>query len=167
MSKDTLARDVAMHLRLLQQSFDAFDEAAAARLGLNRTDLRALDVLLASDNPLSAGALTTALKLSPAATTTVIDRLECAGLVTRTRDAENRRRVMVTATPAALAVEQDIYAPVGAAGHQALQRYTSDQLAMILDFLQTARQVQEDQTARVSALSERPVPAADARCTTS
>lgn len=141
-----------MQLRLLQQSFDAFDEAAAARLGLNRTDLRAMDLVLANDGPLSAGELTRALKLSPAATTTVIDRLERAGLVTRTRDAENRRRVLVTETDAARAVEQDIYLPVGAAGARALDRYNKDQLATILDFLRTARQVQEDQTARIIAI---------------
>jgi len=157
MSKDSLVRDVAMQMRLLQQSFDAFDEAAAGRLGLNRTDLRALDLVLANDGPLSAGELTRALKVSPAATTTVIDRLERAGLVTRTRDAENRRRVLVTATDAARAVEQDIYLPVGAAGAQALGRYNKEQLATILDFLLTARQVQEDQTARVSMIPAPPL----------
>ncbi|MEU6022091.1 MarR family transcriptional regulator [Micromonospora sp. NPDC047134] len=150
MSKDSLIRDVAMRLRLLQQSFDAFDEAAAARLGLNRTDLRAMDLVLAHDGPLSAGELTRALKISPAATTTVIDRLERAGLVTRARDAGNRRRVLISGTDLARAIEQEIYLPVGEAGAQALGRYGEDQLATILDFLETARQVQETQTARVS-----------------
>lgn len=156
MSKGSLIRDVAMQLRLLQQSFDAFDEAAAGRLGLNRTDLRAVDLVLANDGPLSAGELTRALRLSPAATTTVIDRLERAGLLTRTRDAENRRRVLVTATDAARAVEQDIYLPVGVAGAEALGRYDEDQLTTILDFLRTARQVQESQTARVSLIPAPP-----------
>ena len=156
MSKDGLVRDVALQLRLLQQSFDAFDEAAASRLGLNRTDLRAMDLVLASSGPLSAGQLTSALKLSPAATTTVIDRLERAGLVSRTRDDQNRRRVLVTPTDAARIVEQDIYLPVGAAGARALRRYNRDQLATILDFLQTARQVQEDQMARLSMTSTQP-----------
>lgn len=155
MSKDKLIRDVAMQLRLLQQSFDAFDEAAAARLGLNRTDLRAMDLVLANGGPLSAGDLASALKLSPAATTTVIDRLERAGLVSRTRDAENRRRVLVTATDAARTIEQDIYFPVGAAGAQALGRYDKNQLATILDFLQATQEVQENQTARLSMI---PVP---------
>ncbi|MFC4018847.1 MarR family transcriptional regulator [Micromonospora sp. GCM10011542] len=150
MSKNSLIRDVSMHVRLLQQSFDAFEEAAAARLGLNRTDLRALDLVLANGGPMSAGELTTALKLSPAATTTVIDRLERAGLVSRTRDAENRRRVLVTATDAARTIEQDIYLPVGAAGAQALGRYDEDQLATILDFLRTASRVQEEQAKRIS-----------------
>ena len=151
MSKDDLVRDVAMHLRLLQQSFDAFDEAAAGRLGLNRTDLRALDLVLAADGPRSAGDLTRALGLSPAATTTVIDRLERAGLVARVRDADNRRRVLVSATDAARTVENDIYRPVGTAGARALGRYGTDELTTILDFLRTARLVQEDQASRIAA----------------
>jgi DNA-binding MarR family transcriptional regulator len=102
--------------------------------------------------PLSAGELTSALKLSPAATTTVIDRLERAGLVDRARDAGNRRRVLVGATDAARAAERDIYRPVGAAAARALRRYDESQLATILDFLRVAREVQEDQIARVGSL---------------
>ncbi|WP_328677283.1 MarR family transcriptional regulator [Streptomyces sp. NBC_00322] len=143
-------RNVAQQLRSLQQSFDAFDEAAAARLGVNRTDLRCLDLVLGSGE-LSAGELSTALKLSPAATTTVIDRLERIGLVVRSRDAANRRRVLVTATDTAREAEAEVYVPVGTAGAEALSRYDEEQLATILDFLQTARQVQEGQAARLGA----------------
>lgn len=148
MSKEAYIERVAQQLRSLQQSFDAFDEAAAARLGVNRTDLRCLDLVLGA-GPLSAGELSTALKLSPAATTTVIDRLERAGLVARTRDAANRRRVLVTATDAAGAAEAEVYLPVGAAAAEALGRYDEEQLATILDFLKVAREVQEGQAARL------------------
>lgn len=151
MSKDDGLREVAVRMRLLQQSFDAFDEAAAATLGLNRTDLRCLDVILAEE-PVSAGELTTAAKLSPAATTTAIDRLERAGYVTRSRDAANRRRVLVTATEAARTAEREVYGPVGEAGMLALRRYDEQQLAAINDFLETARKVQEEQTARLKGL---------------
>ncbi|MEU8331462.1 MarR family transcriptional regulator [Micromonospora sp. NPDC048839] len=140
---------MAVQVRLLQQSFDTFEEAAAAQLRLNRTDLRAMDLVLANGGPMSAGQLTGALRLSPAATTTVIDRLERVGLVSRTRDSENRRRVLVTATDAARAIEQEVYLPVGTAGRQALERYDEDQLATILDFLRTASRVQEEQAVRV------------------
>jgi DNA-binding MarR family transcriptional regulator len=145
-----VVEDVARQLRSLQQSFDAFDEAAAARIGVNRTDLRCLDLVLGA-GALSAGELSAGLKLSPAATTTVIDRLERAGLVARTRDAANRRRVLVTATDAARTAEAEVFRPVGLAGAQALGRYDEKQLATILDFLQTAREVQEAQVARLSA----------------
>ncbi|WP_406724729.1 MarR family transcriptional regulator [Streptomyces sp. GD-15H] len=148
MSKDDVVGEVAVRMRMLQQSFDAFDEAAAALLGLNRTDLRCLDLILAKD-PMSAGELTTAAKLSPAATTTAIDRLERAGFVTRSRDAANRRRVLVAATEAARAAEREVYGPLGEAGRSALRPYGEEQLAVIIDFLETARRVQEEQTARL------------------
>ncbi|MFF4415796.1 MarR family winged helix-turn-helix transcriptional regulator [Streptosporangium sp. NPDC001559] len=154
MSKRDVIGEIATELRRLQQSFDAFDEAAAARLRLNRTDLRCLDVVLA-EGPVPAGALSLALKLSPAATTTVIDRLERAGMVTRSTDPENRRRVLVSATDAARSAEAEIFVPVGRAGARALGEYEPDQLAVILDFLRTARRAQEDQTARVGALTFR------------
>ncbi|MFI9595483.1 MarR family winged helix-turn-helix transcriptional regulator [Nonomuraea sp. NPDC052265] len=144
-------REVAVRMRTLQQSFDAFDEAAAAALGLNRTDLRCLDLILAQE-PMSAGELTTAAKLSPAATTTAIDRLERAGYVTRSRHAANRRRVLVTATEAARTAENEVYGPVGEAGMLALRRYDEQQIAVIIDFLETARQVQEEQTTRLKGL---------------
>ncbi|MFI6849469.1 MarR family winged helix-turn-helix transcriptional regulator [Kitasatospora sp. NPDC050467] len=156
MSKDSAVYDIAAQLRLLQQSFDTFDEAVATRLGLNRTDLRCLGVVLGS-GPLSAGEISTAVKLSPAATTTAIDRLSQAGYVSRTRDDDNRRRVLVTATDAARTVEAEVFRPVGQAGAQALSRYDEDQLAVILDFLQTARQVQQTQTARLTATTPPPV----------
>ncbi|WP_040783863.1 MarR family winged helix-turn-helix transcriptional regulator [Nocardia pneumoniae] len=150
MSKDELIGEIGTQLRLLQQSFDLFDEAAAAHLGLNRTDLRCLDVVLGR-GPLPAGELSAALKLSPAATTTVIDRLERAGFVARAQDPANRRRVLVTATDAAGEVAQRIFEPVGRAGAQALGRYDTDQLALILDFLHTALAVHREQTDRVVA----------------
>ncbi|MER7334404.1 MULTISPECIES: MarR family transcriptional regulator [unclassified Micromonospora] len=149
MSKDELVFRVAQEIRLLQQSFDAFDEAAAGRLGINRTDLRALDIVLGR-GPVTAGELTAALRLSPAATTTVIDRLERAGLVARTRDAANRRRVLVEATGAARAAERRIYQPVGEAGLRALARYDQRQLETIIDFLGTARAVQQEHAERVA-----------------
>ncbi|MFI7417610.1 MarR family winged helix-turn-helix transcriptional regulator [Nonomuraea sp. NPDC049684] len=148
MSKRAVIGEIAMELRQLQQSFDAFDEAAAARLRLNRTDLRCLDVVLA-EGPVAAGALSLALKLSPAAVTTVIDRLERAGMVARAPDPGNRRRVLVAATDAARAAEAEIFVPVGQAGARALEGYGPDELAVILGFLRTARRVQEEQAARV------------------
>ncbi|MEV2220738.1 MarR family transcriptional regulator [Nocardia vinacea] len=145
MSKDEIIGEIGMQLRLLQESFDAFDEAVAARLGLNRTDTRCLDVVLGR-GPLAAGELSAQLKLSPAATTTVIDRLVRAGFVTRSQDSVNRRRVLVEATAAAQATAAEIFGPVAQAGAKALAHYTPDQLNLILDFLHTALEVHRAQT---------------------
>ncbi len=150
MSKDKLIGEIGMQLRLLQQSFDVFDEAVAAHLGVNRTDMRCLDVVLGR-GPLPAGELSAAVKLSPAATTAAIDRLERAGFVVRGQDPSNRRRVLVTATTAAREVAERIFEPVGRAGAQALDRYDAAQLSLILDFLHTALAVHRGQTDRIAS----------------
>lgn len=153
MSKDELIGAIAQELRTLQQSFDAFDEAAAVRLGLNRTDLRCLDIVLGR-GPLTAGELSSALRLSPAATTTVVDRLTRAGFVSRAQDPGNRRRIMVEATERAVEVAREIFEPVGAAGAEALTRFDTDELRIALDFLRTALRVHQEQTERVSRSGE-------------
>ncbi|MFI2475221.1 MarR family winged helix-turn-helix transcriptional regulator [Nocardia xishanensis] len=150
MSKDERIDAVGEQLRLLQRSFDTFDEAAAAHLGLNRTDLRCLDIVLGR-GPLPAGELSAESKLSPGATTTVIDRLQRAGFVTRNQDPASRRRVLVEATDAARAAAADIFVPVGIAGARALRRYSADQLDLILDFLGTALAVHRAETERLTA----------------
>ncbi len=152
MSKETLIGAIGTQLRLLQQSFDVFDEAVAAHLGMNRTDLRCLDVVLGR-GPLPAGELSAAVQLSPAATTAVIDRLERAGFVTRGQDPANRRRVLVTATAAARDMAERIFEPVGRAGARALGRYDAEQLSLILDFLHTALDVHRAQTDRIASQS--------------
>ncbi|WP_181698284.1 MarR family winged helix-turn-helix transcriptional regulator [Nocardia sp. GTS18] len=146
MSKDAeFIAEIGQQLRLLQRSFDTFDEAVAAHLRLNRTDMRCLDIVLGR-GPLSAGELSTALRLSPAATTTVIDRLERAGYVSRAQDPDNRRRVLIEPTADAQRMAELLFEPVGRAGAAALRRYDSDQLRLILDFLATTLRVHQEQT---------------------
>ncbi|MES4901153.1 MULTISPECIES: hypothetical protein [unclassified Streptomyces] len=48
-----------------------------------------------------------------------------------------------------------MYGPLGEAGMSALRRYGGEQLAVIIDFLETARRVQEEQTARLKGLPAR------------
>ena len=118
--------------------------------GAHRTDLRALDILLAESDPITAGELSTALGISPAATTTVLDRLQRAGLADRLPDPVNRRRVLVRVTGVARDAEDRIYEPVHNAGAKALGKYSLEQLALIVDFLNTARQVQETAATRIA-----------------
>jgi DNA-binding MarR family transcriptional regulator len=48
---------------------------------------------------MSAGRLAKRARISPGATTSLLDRLESRGLVRRTRDTKDRRRVLVEVTP--------------------------------------------------------------------
>lgn len=69
-----------------------YDELVAARLGINRTDLRCLD-LLHETGTMSAGPLAVGSGLTTGATTRMLDRLERIGYIRRLPDREDRRRV--------------------------------------------------------------------------
>jgi DNA-binding MarR family transcriptional regulator len=84
----------------LAVSIDALTRAVSPRARLNRTDLRALDVITMSEG-LTAGQLADRLKLTTGAVTGVLDRLEQGGWALRTPDHEDRRRVLIRPTSAA------------------------------------------------------------------
>jgi DNA-binding MarR family transcriptional regulator len=76
-----------------------FRLAAAERLGVGATDFDAL-VLLDTAGPLAAGRIAEAMGITTGAVTGLIDRLERAGSVQRTRHEADRRQVLIELTPA-------------------------------------------------------------------
>ena len=85
-------------VRAYQTSNDNFDQAIADRLGMNRTDMRCVD-LIDQAGGMTAGELARAADLTTGAVTAVIDRLERAGMARRVADPADRRRVRVEVTP--------------------------------------------------------------------
>jgi DNA-binding MarR family transcriptional regulator len=83
---DRLLRDLSTETVLLHQ-------AIADRLGLNPTDHKCLGLLVDAGRPVTPGELATLTGLTTGAVTGVVDRLEAAGFVRRTRDPEDRRKV--------------------------------------------------------------------------
>src|SRR5580704_7571392 len=77
-----------------------FDERTAKKLKLSRTDMRCLD-LIGRLGPMTAGRLAEESGLTTGAVTFILDRLEEAGMVSRRRDTEDRRRVWVEIVPEA------------------------------------------------------------------
>lgn len=134
---------------------DLVDEAAAATLGVNRTDLRILGVISES-GPLSAAALAAAAKLSPAATSTAIQRLVAARHLTRTVDEHDRRRAVVALTPHAEELIDRVYGPIARAGQRILARYSADELTLITTFLRHGIDMQIAEADRIRALPSRP-----------
>src|SRR5215831_596072 len=89
MSERALPARVAGSLRALSTEIDRLDQAAADRYGLNRTDMRALDIISAAA-PLAPTDLARRLGFTTGGVTTVLDRLEHAGYVRRTPDPTDR-----------------------------------------------------------------------------
>jgi DNA-binding MarR family transcriptional regulator len=111
-----------------------FHAAIAERLGLNATDEKAIG-LLERLGPLTAGQLAQHTGLATASVTSLIDRLERRGFVRRTRDPHDRRRIIVEPDEERLQRIAPLFeSPMRSLG-AILQRYSTDQLALLFDFL--------------------------------
>src|ERR1700722_804631 len=133
---------LAAAMRGYQVALDVFDDAVANKLGLNRTDFRCVDIL-DQHQPMTAGALAQATRLTSGAITFALDRLEQAGFVRRIRDETDRRRVLVELVPAAQRQAARIREPLVRYARAAMSKYTASELAVICDFLIAAREIYE------------------------
>ena len=154
MSKQTVpdlsaAREAAARAAAdLGGATDVVDEVAATAFGVNRTDLRIIG-LVSESGPLTATALAAAAGLSPAATSTAIQRLVAAGHLSRTVDDRDRRRAVVTLTPSAEELIEQVYGPIRQAGQRLLADYSAAELAMITGFLQRGIAMQLEEADRI------------------
>ena len=103
----------------------AFGDAVAARLGLNATDLRCLDLVIGED-AISPTRLASLSGLTSGAITGVLDRLEAAGLVRRDADPTDRRRFVVRVLPDLQTEIEELY--TGLTGGVALRVRAGDWL---------------------------------------
>jgi DNA-binding MarR family transcriptional regulator len=150
LSREQLIRTLFAEVRSSQVATDALDQAVADHFGLNRTDARALDVLDQHDSPITAGELAQAMHLTTGAVTSVLDRLEKAGWAKRIRDPDDRRRVLVQATPKVKKMGDSIYGP----DEEVLESfpdYTDEQLELLIDFTRRGRAWTEALIATVQA----------------
>ena len=135
-------------VRRSQSATERFDQAVAEALGLNRTDMRALDVLQQS-GPMSAGKLAEHTGLTTGAMTTALDRLERAGYARRRQDPSDRRRVLVEETEKAGQDAQRFYGEHAELSELLYHRYTQDELELLLGFVRDGRIFNEEHAARV------------------
>jgi DNA-binding MarR family transcriptional regulator len=121
-----------------------FDERLAKKLKLSRTDMRCLD-LIGRLGPMTAGRLAEESGLTTGAVTFILDRLEESGMVTRRRDTEDRRRVWVEIVPEARQRLEVLQQPLAEEMRQVAQRFKSDELAIVRDFMRQAKEVLQRQ----------------------
>jgi DNA-binding MarR family transcriptional regulator len=121
-------------------------ELIAARLGITPTDLKCVNLL--SRGPRTARALADDLRLTPSATTAVIDRLERAGFATRNRDSTDRRQVIVSAVPGRVAQATTLYQPLYERMADLVSSYTDDQITVLLDFAERSDEILAEEISR-------------------
>jgi len=151
MSGRSARRDAAIAGQgLAMQEFMAravlFQDAVARSVGLNSTDLQAVGLLL-SNGPATPGELAARTGLTAGgAVTAMIDRLERAGYVTRSRDESDRRRVIVTAAPEPLmAAVGPVYGRVAERWNAYLDTLTDEQIEFATELMSRAAEVNREE----------------------
>ncbi|SDT23335.1 MarR family winged helix-turn-helix transcriptional regulator [Actinoplanes derwentensis] len=129
----------------LQQAFRGHGTAYAelgrffgARMGLHTTDAGALvEILSAQDRgaPLTQAALSQRVGLTPGATSSLLNRLEKAGHVARSRDSADRRVVTLRATDGVDTMVDDFFAPLLARIDAMMANHSPEALAHAERFL--------------------------------
>jgi DNA-binding MarR family transcriptional regulator len=134
--------------RDLARAMDRFDEAAAAVLGLGRSDLRALNLL--EYGPLGASVLAQRLGLTRPAVTALIDRLTDAGYVVRVAVPGDRRATAVELQPATWAAFARVYRPLGEQVWAATTGLTPNERQAVVDAMTTMTGAFDDVRTRIA-----------------
>jgi|SRR4051812_25030330 DNA-binding MarR family transcriptional regulator len=153
--KQDVFEELLLEIRRSQNATDRFDQAVGEAIGLNRTDLRCLDIV-EMEGSLTAGRLAELSGLTTGAITTVIDRLEHRGLARRVRDPRDRRRVLVEVAAEARQGAADYYGGQMAFAQRMYKRYTQEQLEFLLEFVRDGRELNERAAAELEARTRRP-----------
>ncbi|MFJ1458762.1 MarR family winged helix-turn-helix transcriptional regulator [Nocardia sp. N2S4-5] len=132
----TKAKDLGERLTVAAQrnATDAvmMHQAVADRLGLHVTDLRCLN-LLRLGGPATPGELAARTGLTTGAVTRMIDRLLRGGYVAREHDAQDRRRVIVTADEDRIAEIAPHYELLAREFGKIMGEYSTAQLELLLE----------------------------------
>jgi DNA-binding MarR family transcriptional regulator len=160
-SRDELIEEFVTGVRASQTANQTLDHALAEYLGIDSTAFRCLDIL-DQEGPMTAGRLAERARLSPGAMTAVLDRLEAKGFALRTRDTEDRRRVLVEVAPELRERAVEMYG-TPEEGALALAGYTDEQLEFLIEFLRGSVAYQEERMRRLEALKARDAADSQAR----
>ena len=152
--KTDLIAELIREFRAAGNQDNAFDNLAAERLGLNGTDLHAINIIENSGG-LTAGELAAEAGLTTGAVTGVIDRLERAGYAGRVSDPEDRRRVKLEVTPKFYSLADKIWGPMASDWTSRLDsRFTAEELERIIAFLRTVNELGSEHLERVRKMGE-------------
>ena len=150
-SREELQAELAEQMQAFQARVDAFDELVAARLGVNRTDLRCVEILVAQRTA-SPGELGPALGLTTGGVTAMLIRLERLGYLRRVPHPDDGRKVIVEVTDEALRQVAALYAPIVEGGHRLLGSYSDAEVELLTGFLRAVRELYEGNLERVRRL---------------
>jgi DNA-binding MarR family transcriptional regulator len=125
-----------------------FHEAVAKTIGMHSTDEKVLRLLGAE--AMTAGDLVSHTGLTGAAVTALVDRLVNLGYVTRERDPDDRRKVVVRTVTGKLRDINRLYGGLRDALQALLSKYDAAEFEAIMDFLINATEAMAEQTEKLA-----------------
>ncbi|MGP9019349.1 MarR family winged helix-turn-helix transcriptional regulator [Streptomyces sp. BR1] len=118
--------------RRYMASYALFNQALADHLRLHPTDLQCLNLLGLEPGPVTTGRIAELTGLTTGSATRLVDRLEKAGYVTRRRDTEDRRKVLVEAVPERMAEFGAVWGKLNGAWFAMFDAYGDDEIALLI-----------------------------------
>jgi DNA-binding MarR family transcriptional regulator len=149
-TKKELIDSLLLSGREMSSRIILFHQAVASRFGLNPTDYKSLDIARHEKAGITPGRLAQLTGLTTGAITAALDRLERAGFVRRERDDVDRRKVIVRVLPDAHEKLAPLFAGLAEAMTALHERYTAEELALILDYQAACIAVLERQAKALS-----------------
>ena len=145
-----LSRELAHELRQFTGLGASFLRAASARIGMTVTDMQVIDIL-DSTGPTTAGQLADLTGLTTGAITGMLSRLEEIGLVSRERDPNDGRRVIVRLVTDSDEMQKidSIFDSLGEAWDDLASHYDDEQLAFLLEFLKRSNALARKEIVRL------------------
>jgi DNA-binding MarR family transcriptional regulator len=150
--REAIIEEGGQVFRAYQTSNDNYDQAIADHLGMNRTDMRCIDLIDQSGGGMTAGELARAAGLTTGAVTAVVDRLERVGMARRVPDPDDRRRVRIEATPRLWELTGPLMGPFIEESQAILDDYSTEELERFAEFLKRVIEVQGKHIERIREL---------------
>lgn len=145
-TKAEVTQRISELLQLVIASSVMTNERIARSMGLNVVDLQSLGFIARNGAPMTAGEISQRTELPTSTTTRVLDRLEKQGLIERSVDPADRRRIVVRLREGALAGAgqggaDDPYAGILEGMQRVHERFTVDELEVVARYLDAVKEV--------------------------
>jgi DNA-binding MarR family transcriptional regulator len=143
-SKAALIQELGEMIVRMQDATQKYDEAVGEVYGLGSAERMCLSLLWSG--PKAASVIAREIRLTPAAVTALIDRLEARKYVRRVADPTDRRKVLVEAAEATHALAMDAYLPMAEAGAASLAKRSEAELRVYAQILRESFAIQDQMT---------------------
>ncbi|WP_329119301.1 MarR family winged helix-turn-helix transcriptional regulator [Streptomyces sp. NBC_01353] len=147
--RDGLMAELYGEARHYMAAYALFNQAVADRLKLHPTDVQCLNLLSLECGPVTTGRIAELTGLTTGSATRLVDRLERAGYVTRERDAEDRRRVLVTAVPERMAELGAFWRRLNGAWGTMFDAYSDAEVALLIAHMRRTVELSAEQVERL------------------